>query len=182
MRSTNAVKLSSSLTIEHYRSLELNDDRAALASFIVERFEERYFRPVGESHIKHGFTIIAVCCLVIETLESFYQGHGDTRSKSAQMFRDFFKRDDSLRIFGEPEGWFFRDIRCGILHQGEARCGWRILRSGDLLDASAKTINATKLLRQLRKAVIRYGNLLREDDECWNKFKKKMKVICANCL
>lgn len=181
MRPIKDIRLSSSITLERYRALELAEDRRALGEFIIERFNERYFKPIEDSHSKHGFTILAVCCLVIETLESFYQGRGDTKERSAKMFRDFFERNISLRIFSSADDWFFRDIRCGILHQSETRGGWRILRRGRLLDVEAKTINATRFLRELKKAVVEYGGQLTIDDECWNQFKSKMNVVCANC-
>lgn len=169
------------MTVAHYCAFERLEDRKALGNFIVERFEERYFKPVEDSKSKHGFTILAVCCLVIETLESFYQGRPDTKRISQDMFRDFFKRDPLLRVFGSEDNWFYRDIRCGILHQGEIRGGWRVLRSGPLLDTKEKTINATRFLRELRKAVIIYSTQFMTNEECWNLFKKKMKAVCANC-
>lgn len=177
-----STRLSSSVTVARYRALERQEDWEALASFIVERFEERYFKPIENSSTKHGFTILAVCCLVIETLESFYQGRADTKRKSAQMFRDFFKRNAPLRAFSGEDDWFFQSIRCGILHQGEVRNGWRILRNGPLLDTESKAINATRFLRELKKAVKDYGNLLKINDrEYRSLFKKKMKAVCANC-
>lgn len=175
------TKLSSSITLAHYFELEQAEDRDALGKFIKARFEERYFKPLENSQSKHGFTILAVACLVIETLESFYQGQADTRMQSKKMFNDFFKRETQLNVFSSPNSWFFYDIRCGILHQGEARDGWRIWRKGPLLDTNNKTINATRFLQELKSAVIAYGNQLSSDDECWQNFKKKMAAVCANC-
>lgn len=177
------TKLSSAITVRKYRLLERAGDRKALAQFVRDRFQERYFRPIDATPAgdKHGFAIMAVCCLVIETLESFYQGKESTRGCSQRMFRDFFARNTGLRSFGGADDWFYRDIRCGILHQSEARRGWRIRRSGPLLDLPAKRINATKFMRELRKAVEEYSDLLRQDDASWRLFKKKMTAICANC-
>jgi hypothetical protein len=180
-RFSGSTKLSSSMTVAHYRALEQVEDCEELGHFIVERFEERYFKPIEDSASKHGFTILAVCCLVIETLESFYQGLADTKKSSARMFRDFFRRDTSLRVFDSLDDWFFLNIRCGILHQGETRGGWRILRSGPLLDRKAKTINATRFLRELRKAVMAYSAQLKIDDKSWSNFRRKMNAICVNC-
>src|SRR5262245_41152829 len=118
---SDETRLSSSVTVRHYRELVRANNREALSDFIIERFNERYFWPVQTSARKHGFASLAIACLVIETLESFYQGRGDTRSKSSQMFRDFFERKTELRVFADANNWFFRDIRCGILHQAESR-------------------------------------------------------------
>jgi len=175
------TKLSSSITVAHYFELEQAENREAIGRFIKARFEERYFKPLENSQSKNGFTILAVACLVIETLESFYQGQADTKNMSKKMFSDFFKRETALNVFSSPCNWFFNDIRCGILHQGEARGGWRIWRKGPLLDTKNKTINATRFLQELKKAVAVYENRLSFDDGCWHHFKKKMAAVCANC-
>ena len=177
------TKLSFTVTVARYRELAENDDRQQLAQFVRDRFNERYFRPIESTPVKnkHGFTIMAVCCLVIETLESFHQGMADTKGKSKEMFDAFFKHDTPLKVFSGGKDWFYKNVRCGILHQGEARGGWRILRSGPLLDEPAKRINANKFIRELRKAVNAYANLIQYDDASWALFKKKMKVVCDNC-
>ncbi len=175
------TKLSSSVTVRRYHDLEKAADRPALARFVVERFDERYFRPVEDSPSKHGFTSMAVACLAIETLESFYQGRPDTKNESKQMFRDFFERETPLRVFGGGGDWFYKDIRCGLLHQAEARGGWRIRRSGALFDQAARTINATAFLREVRRAVGVYARHLEQEDESWTLFRDKMKAVCANC-
>jgi hypothetical protein len=156
-------------------------DKRALGRFIVERFNERYFRPIEDSPSKHGFTVLAVACLVIETLESFYQGRADTKNVSAEMFRDFFARNTGLKVFAGGKDWFYKDIRCEILHQSETRGGWRVLRKGPLLDAKGKAINATALLRELQRAVEQYAALLERDEMLWKNFQKKMNAVCANC-
>ncbi len=175
------TKLSSSTTVARYRALEAAADKHALGRFIVERFNERYFRPVEDSPSKHGFTVLAVACLVIETLESFYQGRADTKNVSTQMFRDFFARNTGLKVFGGGNDWFYKDIRCGILHQSETRDGWRVLRKGPLLDAKRKAINATALLRELQRGVEQYAAQLETDEVLWKHFQKKMRAVCANC-
>jgi len=175
------TKLSLSLTVYGYRRLEAAANKPALAQFIVERFNERYFQPINDSPSKHGFAIMAVACLVIETLESFYQGRADTRNVSAQMFQDFFGRDADLKVFAGGNDWFYKDIRCGILHQSETRVCWRILRKGSLLDVSGKTINAAALLDVLQRAVELYALQLQTNEVLWKNFLKKMDAVCANC-
>lgn len=179
--SSDNTKLSSSFTVARYRKLELSNDRKALGVFVQQRFDERYFRPVEDSCSKHGFALMAVACLVIETLESFYQGRADTKGVGGDMFRDFFNRDTPLKVFRSANNWFYHDIRCGLLHQSEARGGWHILRRGPLLDTKAKTINATCFLRELRKVLGAYADQLAVGEECWKQFKRKMKAVCENC-
>lgn len=177
----DSTKLSSSTTVARYKKLEAANDRKALGQFFVERFDERYFRPIEDSSSKHGFAVLAVACLVIETLESFYQGRADTRNASSQMFRDFFARDTALKVFAGGNDWFYKDIRCGILHQSESRGGWHVLRRGPLLDTQAKTMNATALLSALRLEVRQYAQQIQTDEQLWRNFCKKMGAVCANC-
>lgn len=179
----HSTKLSSTVTVLQYYKLEEQDDRQAISKFIRMRFDERYFIPIEStpSSSKHGFTTLAICCLVIETLESFYQGLDDTKGQSRKLFNDFFQRETPLKIFAGDNDWFFTDIRCGILHQSETRNGWKILRRGPLLDKQQKTINATSLINSLRSSVKDYSMQLLHDDNLWNSFRSKMKSICANC-
>ena len=177
------TELSSSVTVNEYQSLLKRNDRKRAAEFVRERFEERYFNPIESApkSDKHGFASLAICCLVIETLESFYQGLKDTRGHSGEMFEAFFKRDTPLKVFGGDGNWFFKDIRCGILHQSETRNGWRILRKDKLLNLEHKTINATLFLWALREEVATYSQQLVVDDELWERFKVKMEGVCDNC-
>jgi hypothetical protein len=179
---SESIKLSSSTTVAQYRKLEASGDRAAIGHFFVERFDERYFLPIEASPSKHGFTVLAVACLVIETLESFYQGRLDTKNASTKMFRDFLARDTPLKVLAGGADWFYKDIRCGILHQSEARGGWRVLRRGPLFDAKNKTLNATAILRALRVEVQKYAQQIQEDEQLWKNFCNKMERVCSNCI
>lgn len=176
----STTKISSSVTIGAYKEMVEAEDFKGLGRFIRERFDERYFLPVDGHSKTHGFASLAVACLMIETLESFYRGLADTKGRSAEMFREHFKRGSRLGVLGDGGDWFYYDIRCGILHQGEARDGWRVLRSGELVDREAKTINATRVLRAVRAAVHDYSRIL-SDEPHWSNFQKKMTAICENC-
>jgi hypothetical protein len=181
VRPGSDFKLSESVRVSKYKALERDGDREALGKFIQDRFEERYFRPALESERRHGFGLMAIACLVLETLESFYQGLPDTLHQSRRMFRDFFRRPTQLSVFGEGGDWFFEDIRCGILHQAESRDGWRIKQTGPLIDTTAKTINALEFVLELRNAVADYAGEIQRDEASWELFKTKMAVVCSNC-
>lgn len=181
-RAAGDAKLSSTVTAEDYIAMEAAGDRAGIGRFIVQRFSERYFESTLTAPKRHGFTLLAIGCLVIETLECFYQGLGDSTGKSRRCFRQFFARPTGLEVFGGiPKDWFYERIRCGILHQAEATGGWRILRSGPLLDEQQKTINARKFMELLKQAVGDYATQLETNDELWANCRRKMAVICANC-
>lgn len=162
--------------------MEAASDRAGISRFIVQRFDERYFEPTLTAPKRHGFTLLAIGCLVIETLECFYQGLGDSNRASRRCFRQFLTRPTGLEAFGHgPKDWFYDQVRCGILHQAEVVGGWRILRKGPLLDMQQRTINARKFVDLLQLAVRDYAKQLQTNDELWANCCRKMITICSNC-
>ena len=182
----NNTQLSKSTTVDTYKDLEASEDRDAIAAFLKERFTERYITPILSAGEKqHGFCIMAVCCLMIEALESFYQGLPDTKGMREAPFIKFFERNSELFGFQDSKVNFYANIRCGILHQAETKGGWRIWNVGPLLDAKKKTINAKEFLRVVQLALTSYCDSLRTSDwdsKLWQDFKSKMAAVCANTL
>jgi hypothetical protein len=126
------TKLTKTVTVARYRELESAEDLVACGRSIVERFYERYFEPTVEAPARHGSTLMAIGCLVIEALECFYEGKKDSKRASAAMFAEFFKRQTGLEVFGQgKKDWFFVEIRCAILHQAETIAGWRLSEGGN---------------------------------------------------
>src|SRR6266481_6792309 len=128
--------LSSSIRVSDYKKLEVNNDRNAIAEFFRKRFHERYITPIKETPVayKNGFSIMAISCLSIEAIESFWCGweHSDGRSQLA--FCQFFSRCPRFHAFLGRAPDFYKHIRCGILHQAETTGCWTVLRSGLLFD------------------------------------------------
>ena len=83
------VELATGFTVGDYLDAVALDppDRAKIADGIHRRFLERYLDPVSEpSKKRHGFTIMAVACLMIEALESFRRGWPDTSQRVATEY------------------------------------------------------------------------------------------------
>lgn len=72
-----------------------------------------------------GFAIMALCCLLIETLQSFREGGGRTKDQ----FKKFLGRPSFKGEFEDNEVLksFVKGVRHGILHDAETR-GWVIWR------------------------------------------------------
>ena len=182
------VRLSNKITIKDYQQFESDKNREEIAKFIQERFTERYINPLrGDKTKKHGFCTMAICCLMIEALESFWKGWPDTQKKSKKAFQLFFKRclelKSELGKFSDQAD-FYEGVRCGILHQAETTNGWRISRKGDLFDSNTKTINATKFHNELEKVLILYCKELKHegwDIDIWQNLRKKMDAVINNC-
>lgn len=185
--SVDDVYLSSSVTVRQYRLWESQKKSAEIAQFIHRRFDERFLTPFENlpSSLRSGFAQMAVCCLMIETLESFYNGWKSTNGvKGEVVFEGFFTRVPHFHEFQGKGGEFYTHIRCGILHQAETTGGWLIRRSGALLDYPNKTINANKFMKLQKSSLDDYYQELasaRWKDKLWRKCCRKMNAIIKHC-
>jgi hypothetical protein len=101
------------------------------------------------------------------------------------MFNDFFSSEQEYFAgFKEISPDFYKSVRCGILHQGETTNAWRILRKGELLNLSERTINASKFIESLEKTLNRYIQSLKDSDfdsDIWKNALTKLDDIIKNC-
>lgn len=178
----------SKTTVADYKQMIQQGKKANVITFIRDRFTERYITPLEAvpKEQKNGFCIMAISCLMIEALESFRQGWPDTNGKSAHAFFSFFNGNGNFKIFRMDAQAFYKNIRCGILHQAETSGGWKITRlaSKPLFDVGTKTINATKFHRELGHSLQQYCDALEKEDlssDLWKNLIKKMKRVCENC-
>lgn len=177
------TKLSLNYSVAQYRQMRDADDRIGVGRLLSQRFNERFFSPALDASVRSGFTQLAIACLVIETLECFYQGKPNSAGNSRKFFNTFLARHDVLSMLaqGRPD-WFYYDVRCGILHQAEVVGGWRIWRKGNLVDVESKTINAKLVITELKNAVAVYVEQLLVDDALWQNCCLKLNAVCDNCL
>ena len=180
------TKLSTSVDIKKLSQLIKDKNRNEISEFVNERFSERYIKPIKNlnPNEKHGFSIMAVSCLMIESLESFKSGFKDTKNKSKKTFVNFLTTEPEFKDFSGYEESFYIDIRCGILHQSETINGWKIVRKGKLFDNQTKTINATRFLDKLEKTLNDYTSELKLEDwdsKKWKNLIKKLNSIIKNC-
>lgn len=166
-----------------------NQNIIELSNFIYERLYSRYIKPFHynnsdyKKNYKNGFSIMASACLLIETYVSFKaQALRNTDGNSERCFGYFFVSEPNFNIFstgalsesryldtrikirpsektGVPHQ-FYKNVRCGILHNGETKNGWLIAREGLLFDVNNKTINATEFSIELKNVLENYKNQL----------------------
>lgn len=185
--------LANNYTIQQYVNdiqEKTSESKVRISNFLKQRFLERYIIP-GKSGNKNGFNIMASCCLLIETLESFYKGINETETgQGISSFGDFFKRFPEFKDFAENEmpKFFYKNIRCGILHQGETKDGWRIRRDNKnccvLLDIENKKIDANLFRDILENAVQKYCDdliILPDESIEWEMLEQKMEYVLKNC-
>ena len=90
----------------HYEQMlaEKEQARQAIAEMVFHRLRGRYIKPFlfsdtnFEDHCNNGFSIMASCCLLVETLECFYKGWEKTQDRGKEVFESFFRRE----FKGEP--------------------------------------------------------------------------------
>jgi len=179
------TKLSSKTTVADYKAMVESENKDGIADFILERFMERYIAPFIENDFKHGFSMMAVSCLMIESLESFRQGWQNSNSRSALAFCYFFDRSKYFKDLSGHYQAFYKHIRCGLLHQAETTGGWKINRNeSSLVNTKKKAINATKFLQCLKKDLDDYVELLKVSEwqsQIWKNTRLKVKHLCKQC-
>lgn len=170
------------ITILKIKEWIKKSDKTELANLFYDRLYSRYIKPYEfdntefKKKYKNGFAIMTSCCLLIETYTSFVQPlFRDTNRKSEKCFGWFFNEFDDFKPFsyggltsseylkvnqkiknrGLPRDFYF-NVRCGILHNGETRNGWRIRRDGEKFNAKTKAINATKFLASLHRLILNH--------------------------
>lgn len=184
--------LSTKMNVRMYLEMERQQERKGIADFIHHRFRERYIMPVFSIPVeeKSGFLIMGVSCLLLEALESFYQGWESTEKtktlpgRSKDAFRLFFGHQWRFKVLQDHADQFYKNVRCGILHQAETTGGWRIHRTGPLFDEDNLIVNATVFHRKLSGALDDYRReLIRDpwDSVRWENFRKKMEATITNC-
>lgn len=179
------------ITIHKYYDYLNHKDKNAISDFIYQRLFCRYLKPFlfdnsdFKKEFKNGFSIMANCCLLIETLQSFRNGWGDTHKKSKTAFQQFLTTDTFFSELSTHQDNFYENIRCGILHQGETKGGWKVSRSNKkLFDETTLTVDSLTFLDRLDKSLKGYCGELKTEDwdsKTWKKCRIKINKIIDNC-
>ena len=179
------------ITVRDSAEMLKRRDAPSIADLIHLRFAERYLDPVlaSANRKRHGFTIIAVGCLMVEALESFRNGWKGTqgvKGGSEAAFRSFFLAHDQFKPLRPVASEFFKHVRCGVLHQAETTGEWTVNRSSDLFFTTGQQhrISASEFGKGLRAVLKEYTDGLATTDwrdPAWRKARKKLRSICRNC-
>ena len=179
------------VTVSDYQGYLREKNKDEIAVFILNRLSSRYIVPYKfdncefkERH-KNGFSMMASYCLLIETLQSFINGWGDSNRRSQKAFEDFFKNDQRFKEMSSLGKEIYKNVRCGILHQGETTGGWKITREGrNLIELDSKRLDAVLFGQYLEASLIEYSDSLRSsewDSEVWDNFRTKMRKTISHC-
>jgi hypothetical protein len=174
------------VTVDNFQVMVDNAEKNEIADLIETRLIERYIAPFEmKSTLKSGFSMMAVACLLIETIDCFKQGVDDTRGETKQCFVRFFENEPLFVAFRTRSEDFYHNVRCGLLHQGETKKGWRINRENDSDLLKLKNINAQLFISNLKLVIQNYATDLKQSDFddsiIWENALKKMNYIIENC-
>ena len=118
-----------------WKALALDDAASAdwdvAISALDSRIHERYIAPAdflvaAEKETpaierRFGFAVLAIDCLLVETLGAFLDGLEETIGRSKEIFCKFLtSRPQFSKDFLQPLAeQFYKEFRCGVLHQAE---------------------------------------------------------------
>ena len=181
-----------------WQGLKLDDpdspDWAKAIGILAARINDRYVHPVDfliaseenkpASERRFGFTVLAVDCLLVETLEAFIEGLEDTDGISKKTFCAFLRtRKQFASEFTSDDlaKQFYEQFRCGILHQAEVGGDSKVWSVGPLLqiDGNAITVNRNKFHECFKAEFQNYLAELHDSKNSGlrNNFRKKMHFI-----
>ncbi len=195
------ISIAPGYTDEDWKNLddldnENSSDWCEAIKILDARIRDRYLDPVDElieldkrrvnkKVPRFGFTILAIDCLLIETLQAFIDGETNTRNKEPRMFIDFLTGRPSFKKHFKDKKLacrFYKDVRCGILHQAETRSGWLVRSNGPLLNPKnieRRIINRTEFHKALKSEFESYLTELRDTNNAKlrQNFRKKMDCV-----
>lgn len=131
----------------------------------------------------YSFSIMAIECLLIETLQQFYNGSDSTDSPNRDAFVAFFTRSEYFAEYFNiaTAKVFYGDIRCGILHQAQTKRNTQLTYIGDQMVERINNgirVNVELFSNALFKEFDDYVDSLRSGDiEIREKFINKMNYI-----
>lgn len=188
----DGMKISPYFTDSDWLRLHFTDesDWQEAIKIFRDRIEGRFFIPIQRmvGYKFSGFAIIALDCLLVETIQQFKKGVYETpKGKGFEYFEEFLTKTGFKAYFDKKLAMkFYKQIRCGIIHQAETKNSSTIRKADSLPlvklsdDGEGIVINRKKFHNQLESEFTKYldelgkpfNRTLREN------FKKKMDYIC----
>jgi hypothetical protein len=184
----DALKISPRYTSLDWQRLDSSNpkDWTKAVEIVRDRLNGRFLRFASDclKKLDSGFVVLAIDCLLAETLQQFREGITDGNGQSKKMITQFlegmhFQPDFDANARKE----FYVDIRCGLLHQAEAKSMWLIRRKQPSLlqkRGEGYIIDVEKFHAALRASFDDYLKAITElgNDPLRSNLWKKMNHIC----
>lgn len=187
----DALRISPQYTSLDWQGLDKSNpqDWPKAADMIRDRLDGRFLRFASaclEEDKYSGFVVLAIDCLLAETIQQFKDGITDGHNKSEKMIKRFLQGARFQPDFdGEARKRFYLDIRCGLLHQAEAKKMWLIRRKQPALLQKAAggqgyIIDVERFHTGMQGSLNDYLDLISEPNssELRSNLWKKMNQIC----
>jgi len=185
---SETLRISPKYTAEDWR--KLNRQKVAhwreAEAIVRDRLEGRFlnFADMCLDKPYSGFVVLSIDCLLAETIQQFIEGRKHSNDISSQVFRRFLERSEFQPAFTEDAREdFYNDIRCGLLHQAEAKNKWLIRRKQTALlktVGGGYIIDVERFHGALKASLERYFADLRKrpSTDLRGKLWQKMGFIC----
>lgn len=124
--SIDALRISPRFTSNDWYALHrrAQGDWVKAARIVKDRLDGRFLRYAGNCLRSpySGFVVLAIDSLLLETLQQFREGITDGHGKSRKLVTRFLEgRRFQPHFDRKARDAYYSDIRCGLLHQAEAK-------------------------------------------------------------
>ncbi len=194
------MEIAKGIHVNDYLKLNLFDkassDWDTAFEYLRLRLTERFIEPTDKlielekdlpaNEKKYGFAVLAIDCLLSETIQAFYEGITDSTGQSKRLFKNFLRYRDSFKSYFTDDQQaidFYKNFRCGILHQAQTSTDTKIWAIGDLIMRTGRFIIVNrrlyheKIKDELDIYMIKLK--LKNDLSLMNNFKIKMDFIAG---
>ena len=145
------MEIAPRFTDSHWKALEFRGERDWIRAIAAlrRRLDARFLAPARSllRQGRSGFAVLALDCLLVETLQQFREGVPETpyvhrNGRRVLASEDYFKAFLTGPYFGsgfdeQSATLFYRTIRCGILHQAEVKSSSLVRRDRPLVSLSS---------------------------------------------
>lgn len=192
-----AMQIAPNFEAAKWKALALDDDASTdwdvAVSTFDSRIRERYIAPTDflvaaervtpAAERRFGFAVLAIDCLLVETLGAFLDGLEETNGRSKETFckfltsRPLFSKEFP-QVLAEK---FYKEFRCGVLHQAEVGGSSKVWSVGPLVRTEGESIivNRNEFHGRLKSEFAAYLGELRDpvNAQLRLNFRKKMNFI-----
>lgn len=189
------MKISKKYSNLDYKNLNLTpsskENWSIAVNIIKERITERFLNPIElllevEKDNKpeentNWFTILSICCLLMETIQWFKEWIYNHKNKSQDLICNFCK---DIWLSKQDSKEFYKKIRCWILHKWEIEdyLLWSHWNIDDwiftIYSDKEKVLDRTNLYNLIKNNFNQYLKELEDKEEFKNNFIKVMNQIC----
>ena len=193
MEAKGEINISPIYNKDSYLNLNLSlqsseSDWNTAVTILKDRIEGRFLNQIdllSNDINANGFTIMALNCLLVETLYQFKEGKDKTPSRcNKEVYSNFLTQEFPL-VFNTKNiaESFYTDIRCGILHSAQTKNESRLSDREDVIvtfDGNTLIVSVKGVSSLLKSYFERYLQKLSDPNEVTlrNNFINKMKFVC----